>query len=71
MTAGKIQYTGSTNPPHLTNNAEYSIVAVSPQGGTGAGAYVAIVDDGGQLYSVDTTSPNFTVTALYAPGELI
>lgn len=69
--AGKVQYTGSTSAPYLTNNKVYDIVAVTPQGGSGAGAYVAFVADNGVLYSGDTSTGVFTVTSLFAPTEVI
>lgn len=68
--SGQVQYTGTTTG-FLTYNKHYDIVAVSPQGGTGAGSYLSIVADNGKFYSVDSTDANFSLTGLYVSGKVV
>lgn len=68
--SGRIQYVGTTTS-YFTNGQQYVIVAIAPAGGTGPGAYVAVVDDTGDLHSVDTTSANFSITELFASSKVV
>lgn len=70
MNAGRISYGGATNAPYLTNGQTYPIVSVAASA-PGAGALVVIVADNGSLYTVDSSSANWSIVDLYAPEKVI
>ena len=71
MSVARLQYTGATNAPYLTNGETYEAVAIAPNASAGPGAMVAIVADSGELYTVNPAASGWSIADLYVPKKVI